>query len=139
MVRVVDASPVQEGTLKECRASSGRYWASLLIKRLRVTTGEQSLQARNRKTRILRHAGGYKEFLVFAGRPYNVYGVIKHREHVAARFELPTRPSHMYDITWQCRRHDADLRALVYEYEDWPRVDRAHNLFVLCANRKLLI
>ena len=83
MVRVVNASPVQEGTLKECRASSGRYWASLLIKRLRVTTGEQSLQARNRKTRILRHAGGYKEFLV--SRPYNVYGVIKHREHVAAR------------------------------------------------------
>jgi hypothetical protein len=77
MVRVVDASPVQEGTLKECRASSGRYWASLLIKRLRVTTGEQSLQALNRKTQILRHAGGYKEFLVFAGRPYNVYGVIK--------------------------------------------------------------
>jgi Amino acid permease len=67
MVRVVDASPVQEGTLKECRASSGRYWASSLIKRLRVTTGEQSLQARNRKTRILRPAGGYKEFLVFAG------------------------------------------------------------------------
>src|SRR5664279_4001611 len=110
MVRVVDASPVQEGTLKECRELSGRYWASSLIKRLRVTTAAQSLQARNRKTRILRHAGGYKEFLVFAGGFYNVYGVIKHREHVAARRELPSRPSH----TWtQCRRHDADLRALV--------------------------
>ena len=33
--------------------------------------------------------------------------------------------------------HDADLRTLVrsYEYEEWPRVDRASNLFVLCANR----
>ena len=31
------------------------------LKRLRVTTGEPPLQIRNRKTRILRHAGGYKE------------------------------------------------------------------------------
>jgi hypothetical protein len=44
----------------ECRASSGRYWASSLIKRLRVTTGEPSRQTRSRKTRTLRHAGGYK-------------------------------------------------------------------------------
>jgi hypothetical protein len=61
MDRVVNASPAQEGTLREYRASSGRYWASSLIKCLRVTTGEPPLQTRNRKTRTLRHAGGYKE------------------------------------------------------------------------------
>ena len=47
--------------LKECHASSGRFWASSLIKRLRVTTGRPSRQTRSRKTRALRHAGGYKE------------------------------------------------------------------------------
>ena len=38
----------------------GRYRASSPIKRLRVTTGEPSRQTRSRKTRTLRHAGGYK-------------------------------------------------------------------------------
>ena len=51
MDRLVNASPAQEGTLR----------STALIKRLRVTTGEPPLQTRNRKTRILRHAGGYKE------------------------------------------------------------------------------
>jgi hypothetical protein len=35
-------SLAQAEKLRECRASSGRYWASSLIKRLRVTTGEPS-------------------------------------------------------------------------------------------------
>jgi hypothetical protein len=60
MVRGVNVSQAQAEKLRECRASSGRYWASSLIKRLRVTTGEPSRQTRSRKTRTLRHAGGYK-------------------------------------------------------------------------------
>ena len=61
MVHGVNISPAQAEKLRECRASSGRYWASSPIKRLRVTTGEPSRQTRSRKTRALRHAGGYKE------------------------------------------------------------------------------
>jgi hypothetical protein len=94
MVPVVDASPVQELTLKECRASSGRYWASSLIKRLSMTTGAQSLQAQNRKTRILRHAGGYKEFLMFAVLPYNVYGVI----NIASTWLLAAHQAEPYGL-----------------------------------------
>jgi hypothetical protein len=47
--------------------------------------------------------------------------------------------------TWRARnRYDPALRALVrsYEYEDWPRgrivFDRASDLFVLYADRKLM-
>jgi hypothetical protein len=63
MVHGVNVSPAQAEKLRECRASSGRYWALSLIKRLRVTTGEPSRQTRSRKTRTLRHAGGYKEWV----------------------------------------------------------------------------
>ena len=61
MVHGVNVNPAQVKMPKECHASSGRFWASSLIKRLRVTTGEPSRQTRSRKTRALRHAGGYKE------------------------------------------------------------------------------